>query len=225
MKNIRNLVNDVVAAPLGDVIASVGEGVAAAQHALDEGSLAAVLELYADGDDAKMRLLREIGYRPTFYTLPDTTGEVRVALKLGQGAAGASAAKAVSKSSVPTAVMARLGARGLNLSQKLYASPVDAGYSNQYGYTADVSAKLTFRIVPIPPPDGVDELRLVPALVGKALSDARLLAEAYELNIELNAEPEEGADPAVLTQEPEAGAIARVGDSLSLTLAGPGDDA
>ncbi|SEG10905.1 PASTA domain-containing protein [Marinobacterium lutimaris] len=219
MKNIRNLVNDVVAAPLGDVIASVGEGVAAAQHALDEGSLAAVLELYADGDDAKMQLLREIGYRPTFYTLPDTTGEVRVALKLGQGAAGASSAKAVSKSSAPTAVMARLGARGLNLSQKLYASPVDAGYSNQYGYSADISAKLTFRIVPIPPPEGVDELRLVPELTGKKLSQARLLLEAYELELEIDADPAEDADPEILSQEPVAGGIARVGDSIKLTLA------
>lgn len=219
MKNIRNLVNDVVAAPLGDVIASVGEGVAEAQHALDEGSLAAVLELYAEGDDAKMQLLREIGYRPTFYTLPDTTGEVRVAMKLGQGAAGASSAKAVSKSAAPTAVMARLGARGLNLSQKLYASPVDAGYSNQYGYTADVSAKLTFRIVPVPPPEGVDELRLVPELVGKNLSEVRALLEAYELEVELGNEPAEGTDPEVLIQTPEAGAIARVGDSITLTLA------
>ena len=63
MTNIKNLVQDVVASPLGDVIASVGQGVAEAQHALDEGSLSAVLDIYAESDDEKLKLLQEIGYR------------------------------------------------------------------------------------------------------------------------------------------------------------------
>ena len=45
---LSSLVSDVVASPLGDVIASVGEGVAAAQRALDEGSLAQTLAIYSE---------------------------------------------------------------------------------------------------------------------------------------------------------------------------------
>ncbi|GGB86484.1 hypothetical protein GCM10011352_10480 [Marinobacterium zhoushanense] len=219
MKNLRTLVQDVVASPLGDVIASVGEGVAQAQQALDEGSLAAVLDIYAESDDAKIKLLQEIGYRPTFYALPDTTGEVRVALRLGQGAAGAQSATAI-KSTTP-AIRSVLGRQGLNTSRKLYASPVDAGYSNQYGFSADVSAKLTFRIVPIPPPDGVDELRLAPELVGRSLADARSVAE--QLGLSVAVEAEEGVDiddsKLVATQTPTADSIVRAGDELSVTLA------
>ncbi|MEP4546252.1 MAG: PASTA domain-containing protein [Saccharospirillum sp.] len=225
MKNLRSLVQDVVASPLGDVIASVGEGVASAQQALDDGSLAAVLDLYAENDDVKMKLLQDIGYRPTFYALPDTTGEVRVALRLGQGAAGASQATAVKKSAVP-AVRAALGRQGLNTSRKLYASPVDAGYTNQYGFSADVSAKLTFRIVPIPPPDGVDELRLVPNLVtdreGKprSLADARAVLEQLGLRAALADDEQDANDTSLIaSQDPTPDSIARAGDEILLTLA------
>lgn len=225
MKNLRSLVQDVVASPLGDVIASVGEGVASAQQALDDGSLAAVLELYAENDDAKMKLLQDIGYRPTFYALPDTTGEVRVALRLGQGAAGASQATAVKKTPVP-AVRAALGRQGLNTSRKLYASPVDAGYTNQYGFSADVSAKLTFRIVPIPPPDGVDELRLVPNLVTdrdgnpRSLADARAVLEQLGLRAALAADDTDASDASLIaSQDPAPDSIARAGDEILLTRA------
>ncbi|WP_108261595.1 hypothetical protein [Mangrovicoccus ximenensis] len=145
MADIKSLVGDVVAAPLGEVIASVGQGVADAQHALDEGSLAAVLDIYAESDDAKLKLLQEIGYRPTFYALPETTGEVRVTLRLGQGAAGQGTGTAVRKAAVP-AIQAVPLRTGLNarIGNRLYATPVDAGYANRFGYAADVSAKLTF---------------------------------------------------------------------------------
>ncbi|WP_028671788.1 PASTA domain-containing protein [Saccharospirillum impatiens] len=224
MKNLRSLVQDVVASPLGDVIASVGEGVASAQQALDEGSLAAVLDLYAESDDAKMKLLQDIGYRPTFYALPDTTGEVRVTLRLGQGAAGASSATAVKKTTVPS-VRATLGRQGLNTSRKLYASPVDAGYTNQYGFSADVSAKLTFRIVPIPPPDGVDELRLVPNVVQDAEGNRRSLAIARSALEQLgltaivaSGDTEVDENRLVASQDPAADSIARAGDEVILTL-------
>lgn len=225
MKNLRSLVQDVVASPLGDVIASVGEGVANAQQALDEGSLAAVLDIYTENDDAKIKLLQEIGYRPTFYALPETTGEVRLALRIGQGAAGVSSATAVRKKAIP-AVRATLGRRGLNTNQKLYASPVDAGYANRYAFNADISAKLTFRIVPIPAPDGVDELRLVPNVVGRSLADALTALEQLGLSGVTDAgdDSDTRQDWFVDAQNPAADSVARAGDEIVLTLAKATDD-
>lgn len=176
MTNIKNLVKDVVASPLGEVIASVGQGVADAQSALDEGSLNAVLDIYSEGDDEKQRLLQEIGYRPTFYSLPETTGEVRVALRLGNGASGAGNAVArrpvLTNASSVSIAPSRVGLNAA-LGKRMYATPVDAGYANQYGFSADVSAKLTFKIMPVPPPDGADELRRVPNVVGVTADDAQ----------------------------------------------------
>ncbi|WP_425071345.1 PASTA domain-containing protein [Sagittula sp. S175] len=223
MSDLKNLIGDIVASPLGQVIAQVGQGVADAQEALDEASLAKVLEIYAEGDDEKLALLREIGYRPTFYTLPDTTGEVRVALRLGNGAQGAG--KSVRPvSPVVKAVPARLGLNAL--SARMYAAPVDAGYANTYGYQADISAKLTFRIVPVPPPDGADELRQVPDLSTRTIPAARTALEALGLEAAfVDASGTAIATPdethVVTAQSPAANAIARMEDTVTLTIAAP----
>lgn len=41
---------------------------------------------------------------------------------------------------------------------RMYATPVDAGYSNRYSYTAEIQARIRFKIVPIPPPDNLSNL-------------------------------------------------------------------
>lgn len=100
---------------------------------------------------------------------------------------------------------------------------MDAGYANRYGYQADVSAKLTFKIVPVPPPEGIDELRVTPSLVGKNLADSRLIAESlgFELAIYTKDGEEVAAPEAtaiVQKQEPTEQQLARLGDLLRVTL-------
>jgi hypothetical protein len=229
MSTLKNLIGDIVASPLGQVIAQVGQGVADAQMALDEASLAKVLEIYGEGDDEALALLRSIGYRPTFYTLPDTTGEVRVALRIGNGAQGTGNAKAVKP--VPATSVASLRAvparAGLSaLPRRMYAAPVDAAYANAYGYQADIAAKLTFRIVPVPPPDGADELRIVPDLTGRSPSAAGAALDALGLGAVLRdadgAVVETTADTdVVFEQTPAAGQILRLDDDVTLRIGTP----
>lgn len=226
MSNLKSLIGDIVASPLGQVIAQTGQGVADAQEALDEASLAKVLEIYSDGDDEKLALLREIGYRPTFYTLPDTTGEVRVALRLGNGAQGAGRSVRSVASTAPAvrAVPARLGLNAM--AAKMYAAPVDAGYANAYGYQADISAKLTFRIVPVPPPDGADELRLVPDLSGRSVVEAEAALDALGLEVgfvDVDGEALDDPDPShiVSAQDPAASSVVRFEDEVTVTVGPP----
>ncbi len=214
-RDIKDLVRDIVASPLGDVIASVGEGVAEAQQALDEGSLAKTLEIYSEGGEEALSVLREIGYRPTFYVLPETTGEVRVSLHLGKSAQGTG-----------TAVKTQLSRVGLNIGAikpRLYATPVDAGYANRYGFQADVSAKLTFKIVPVPAPDGIDELRIVPDFIGKTIIESQTIAKSVGLEIivhntdgSLIDNPDENAN--ITKQAPLPEKYARTGDEVVLTV-------
>lgn len=227
MKNRMNdLVHDVVASPLGDIIASVGEGVAEAQQALDEGSLAKTLEIYSEGGEEALRVLREIGYRPTFYALPETTGEVRVSLHLGKSVNGAGATTRPSSTPQPavSVQLARIG-RNVGIQPRLYATPVDAGYANRFGYQANISAKLTFKIVPVPAPDGVDELRVVPNLINKTLAESRLLAETLGLEISVRnrdgvllEEPDESANVTAQDPHPESQQFARFGDEIILVI-------
>jgi len=226
--NISDLIDDVVASPLGAVIASVGEGVAEAQQALDEGSLAKTLEIYTEGGEEMLTVLREIGYRPTFYALPETTGEVRVSLHLGKSVSGGiTNPPGTGIQPVVRTQLARTG-RNLGIQPRLYATPVDAGYANRYGYKADISATLTFKIVPVPAPDGVDELRVLPDFVGKTIAQSRALAESLGLEIRVF-----GADNVLLESPDETSSVAaqepqldterqqfvRLGEEILLTIA------
>ncbi|MEE4301015.1 MAG: PASTA domain-containing protein [Pseudomonadales bacterium] len=222
-RRIQDLAREVVAAPLGDVIAAVGEGVAAAQQALDEGSVARTLEIHAEGGDEALEVLRRIGYRPTFYALPETTGEVRVSLSLGSTAAGAATpAPTVRRTPAVSVGLSRVG-RTVGVAPKIYATPVDGGYANRYGYRANISAKLTFRIVPVPAPDGADELRLVPDLTSRPVADAVTALESLGLlarvldaaGVELEALPDAGK---VARQEPAPDTVLRAGDLVTLVL-------
>lgn len=222
MTELANIISDVVASPLGEVIAAVGQGVADAQQALDEGSLAKTLEIYSEGGSQMLQMLRDIGYNPTFYTLPETTGEVRIALRLGSNQTAA-------PSSTPQ-INASLARQGLNLpalTNKLYATPVDAGYANRFGYQADISAKLTFKIVPVPAPNGVDELRVVPNVVESKVGDANARLAALQLSVRWVDEQGEALasvddSQIVLSQSPagqgDRPAIVRAGQEITLQL-------
>jgi hypothetical protein len=148
---IGDLMNDGLSAPLGSVIAAVGRGVADAQQALDQASLAQTIAIYQAQGEQGEALLREIGYRPTFYVLPETTCEVQLSMRIGgSGAPDGSA-----------------GTGGTD-AMRTYVTPVDAGFANRYGFQIQAAAKLSFKIVPVPPPAALDDLRPVPDLLGRA---------------------------------------------------------
>jgi hypothetical protein len=209
--DLSKLVSDVTAAPLGDVIAAVGAGVAAAQAALDAGSLAQTLEIYSESGDAGLAMLRDIGYRPTFYTLPETTGEMQVSLRLSSGQAQNGAAP------VPRPLL------GTAMRSRMYATPVDAGFRNQFGFDAQVTAKLTFKIVPVPPPLAMEDIRVVPALPGRTLAEAQLVLET--LGLAATAVDQAGAaiaepkpEATIVKTDPAAQTITPAGSTITLTL-------
>ena len=164
MSNIKDLVQDVVASPLGDIIASVGQGVAEAQQALDEASLQQVMDIYSEGGDQALEVLRSIGYKPTFYAIPETTGEIKIALALSS--------ETSTKTPASNASVVGKVARSGRKKPKLYGTPVDASYANKYGFQSNISASVSFKIVAVPAPEGMDDLRLAPYLIGTSIADA-----------------------------------------------------
>jgi hypothetical protein len=214
--DLSKLVSDVTAAPLGDVIAAVGAGVAAAQAALDAGSLAQTLEIYSESGDAGLAMLREIGYRPVFYTLPETTGEMQVSLRLSGGQAQNGGALPQ-----PTLLPTRLGTA---LRSRVYATPVDAGFRNQFSFDASVTAKLTFKIVPVPPPLAMEDIRVVPALIGRSVGDARLVLETLGLAARIvdktgTVVTDVADKTAIAATDPAASAITPAGSTVTITIA------
>ena len=222
---LSGLVSEVLASPLGDVIASVGEGVAAAQRALDEAAVAQTLEIYSEGGEELVRMLREIGYRPTFYALPETVGEVNVSLRLSGGSAAAAPAGPAAAAGAIPGMGTRIAALTPAARVKTYVTPVDAGFANRYNFDATASAKLTFKIVPVPPLAGVDDLRVVPDLVGRTVAVALEVLDALDLAGRV-VDAEGRAIEAAGTVEiagitPAPGSVARLGATIDLVARPP----
>ena len=236
---------EALSAPMGDLIAAVGRGVAEAQQALDMGSLGALLSIYDDPDtsDQRLALLREIDYRPTFYAIPEVTSELTVALTItGQSTSASSpsstttaplAAAPLAAGAMAMAAPAAPGARAIApqydvAAPRLYVAPVDASYQNRYAFDLRATSSIKFKIVPVPPPAQAEQLRVVPSLVGRTFAETRTLLELYRLGWAQPA-PAAGdpppADPAdadlVLTQSAAPGSLLRAGEVIVLTFGPP----
>ena len=146
---------DVLAAPLGEIISSVGAGIAEAQAALDAGSLAQTFDIYNElNDGISVQLLRDIGYQPTFYSIPETEVETSISLSMTYSENGVteSGGKQLSKT-------------------RMYATPTSASLTNAFGLNVQASTRMKFKIVAVPPPIDVQAAIVqVPDVVGMVLS-------------------------------------------------------
>lgn len=145
---------EALSAPLGALISAVGRGVAEAQRELDAGTIEQIRELYASNEDLAVELQR-IGYRPTWYHIPEAEAEIAVALSI-------------------TSEERSEGRPRL----KMYGAPLDASYTNRFAYSLTAQSRLKFRVVPVPPSPQAEALVVVPAVVGKTVADARALLSA-----------------------------------------------
>lgn len=209
MSNHIDHFSELLANPLGDLISSVGRGVGEAQAALDAGSLEQTLDIYREdinrSDDANqtVKLLREIGYQPTFYVIPETEVEAQVSISMtlsGQQ----------QQSTIQNTFHARY---------KMLATPVNAGNVNKYNLHSQAVAKIKFKIVPVPPSAGVSEMRIVPDLAGMTYDAAKNLLESLRLSYELSEDsPKKGT---ISSFQPDQGTIVSVGDVIQLKLEDP----
>lgn len=196
MSNSPNqFLSEILSIPFGDLIASVGEGVATAQAAMDHASLEATLAVYSDNADPGLAILRHIGYQPTFYVIPKASGKMQVSLSMF---------------SESTSGGARL---------RLVASPLNPTLSNKYGYNANASAEISFDIVPVPPNE---QIRRMPDVGGKAADAAAAtlaglgLASAFVDDIGAAVASPTGRT--VKLQSPAAGTIVKIDAIVTLTI-------
>lgn len=197
---------DSLSAPFGDLVSSIGISVADAQKALDAQAIENFMAIYGEGEEA-LKELKKIGYQPTWYNLPETTAELKIALTISGESASTSA-----KSSGKSKKKKKL---------KLYAAPVDGGYTGKYNYDLRASAKITFKIVPIPPPAAASEMAIAPDLLTKqtTVEEARKLLLMLGINHSFsgpgNTIQEEGI---IKNQVPASGELITGGFSMILDV-------
>ena len=133
--------SELLSNPLGDLISSIGKGVGEAQAALDAGSLNATLDIYRE-DDAEDRtpeeqrmvdLIREIGYQPTFYVIPETEVEAQVSLSMSINNTPPATSSPLSPSTTPMTRFSTI------------ATPLNAGNVNRFHISSNAVAKIKFK--------------------------------------------------------------------------------
>lgn len=171
-------------APVGDLISEVGRGVAEAQQQLDASALDSFRAMYSQ-DDVQARELRAIGYLPTWYQIPETTAEINLSMSMG--------------------VSSRSGRAPL---RRMVATPVDAGVQNQFDFKSELSSKIQFRIVPIPPPVDAGSTAVVPELTGLTVTQAMEQLDGLDMEApELDIDSDKAGDKTVEQQDPEPGTL------------------
>jgi hypothetical protein len=197
MATFDNPLLDVLSVPLGDLISSVGRGIADAQRDLDAGSLAALQEIYGSSEGLFHELQR-IGYRPTWYHIPEAEGEIQVALTVsGEQHSTGTNTTGLGRSKV-----------------KIYAAPIDAGYTSRFNFTLQAASRVKFRIVPVPPSSAAEAMQVVPALIGLPVSEARARLTLLAISGNVAAGT---ADTAIVSaQDPGPGSILPPGGSVRI---------
>jgi PASTA domain len=208
--NSFDFMKDVLATPLGELISSIGAGVAEAQASLDAGSLAQTLAIYnSENKDQLTTLMREVGYQPTFYALPETEVEAQISISL--------------------AVSDTYTANGAGLPQtnnisktKIYATPGNASINNRYNLNVNAFSKIKFKIVPVPPPGESADIRVVPNLIGLTEAEAGIITTQLGLKYAIVPPIPAITPPATATtisaQTPAPGTIIKSAVELQLTM-------
>ena len=206
MANELAEITRALSAPLGEFIAAVGRGVAEAQQALDLHTLETFKAVHSSKVYEELRL---VGYQPTWYRIPEVSAEIYVTLS-------ASGREQLQRKALPGEGTTTMEGSAGGI--RLYATPIDAGYSNTFGYDIRACSQLKFRVVPVPPTAQAEGIKVVPDLRGKPYAEAEAMLQ--QLGIAYRTDFYEPAgNETVEKTEPGAGAILAAGQVLMLTIA------
>ena len=187
---------ELLSAPLGELIAAVGKGVADAQEALDSQALNTFKSMYLD-DASLYEELKKIGYQPTWYRIPEADAELKMVLTATE--TGQSVSRLRGASNV-----------GLN------AMPIDATVANQFNFSYAAASSIKFKVVPVPPPSSLESQRVIPELLGKTPQETTEVLDDLGLIWQSTDDKEVEDDAKVVSQYPSAGTLIAVGESLTL---------
>ena len=132
---------------MGDVISSVGRGIAEAQHALDVSAITTQQQINEDDD------LRVWGLTAQWYTIPEATVNLKMNYQFTKERSEEGEMSAVRKA-------------------RLLVSPINAKYTNTFKVNETLQSELNLKFLPIPPPTRWTEQLAVPDFTGMTLAEA-----------------------------------------------------
>jgi len=181
-----------LAAPLGDLIAAVGRGLGDAQRALDQSTIDNVKALHS-GQDGQLEVMRRLGYQPTWYRIPELDAEITASLSVSR----------------------RLKSAGVPGQLQMYMSPVDATYSNTYGYDLQAATVIKFKVVAVPPPARATDMKVVPVPPVVGMESQKAREKLADMGIPFAVV---GTGAVVAKIRPEVGELLTADEKVTLTL-------
>jgi len=191
-------IGDALAAPLGEFIASIGKGVAEAQQSMDIKTVETFTKIYGDSDDKRLQILRDLGYKPTWYKIPEVEAKVTISLNIS-GKSGAENAGGSGKI-------------------QMYVTPMDAGYANKYDYNLKAASQLTFKIVPVPPSPKAEEMKVLPDINAYRYKNAVALLESMGIAHDLEPGQIANDDYYIASTTPSQGEVVFPGQKVNLKI-------
>jgi hypothetical protein len=152
---------ELFSAPLEGVIVALGAGIAEAQKALDQNSIATQAALDSDPR------LTGYGLQATWYQFPRVDLELKIALSVTQPANQPAVAPASAAGGAAILSTAAL---------HLMAQPVNATYQNHFNYDAQATSTVRLSIVPVPAPHAADQSTIAPRLTPAQVTALALAA-------------------------------------------------
>ena len=185
---------------VGDVISSVGRGIADAQHALDMNAIMTQQQINNDDD------LRVWGVSAQWYTIPEAT----VNLKMNYQ---------IIRESVEEGTIAA----GTRKETRLLVSPINAKYTNTFKVSETLQSELNLKFLPIPAPTRWTEQIIVPNFIGMTLAETKEQIAAIGMKLG-SVKLEEGvseSDGVVASQSPLEDARVWLTEKLHICLTAP----
>ena len=112
----------------------------------------------ADGNRLANRLsMMELGFVPTFYQFVDTVIDMKLTLRLRRQSSETRTAKEVWSREQSVGGEAAGRSRRTKPKTVITTTPVDARYSSSYNFSAEMTSKVSTKLVPVPPPAILEE--------------------------------------------------------------------
>jgi hypothetical protein len=154
---------ETFSAPIEQLITALGQGIAAAQQAMDRNSIQTQELLDTDP------VLSQHHLQATWYQFPSANLELKISLSVSQD----------SSPSVASSAHALGLSRNLLLNPvRIIAQPVSASYQTHFNYDAQAASTITVNIVPVPPPVAPDQVTVPPRMQLAAVQTAALASGA-----------------------------------------------